>query len=358
MTVKKDINRHAEEGRQTAFITVPARLHFGFLDLHGGLGRRFGSIGLALEGIHTRLRIGLARDLTVSGPSAERARRFARKALDGLRLGAGARKGATIVIEEAIPEHAGLGSGTQLALAVGVALARLHGIDLGAREAADLIGRGARSGIGIGAFEQGGVLLDGGNAVAEGLTGGVKTPPPITSRLPFPPEWRVLLIFDPGAQGVHGTAEVKAFESLPPYSPQLAAHLCRLILMTALPALVENDLCAFGRAITELQKRTGDHFASVQGGRFASAAVAEVLSWLESRGVAGIGQSSWGPTGFALIGNEVEARALLRDARKRWAGESGGGGGLQFVLCGGRNRGRLIEIRDMTPVVRDAKRQA
>src|SRR6185369_13930596 len=40
-------------------VTAPARLHLGFLDLEGGLGRRFGSLGLTLEGVVTR--VGAAR---------------------------------------------------------------------------------------------------------------------------------------------------------------------------------------------------------------------------------------------------------------------------------------------------------
>ena len=33
-------------------VTTAARLHLGFLDLAGDLGRRFGSIGLAIDAVH------------------------------------------------------------------------------------------------------------------------------------------------------------------------------------------------------------------------------------------------------------------------------------------------------------------
>src|SRR5712692_8592737 len=36
-------------------VTVPARIHLGFLDLNGRLGRRFGSIGLALSDLNTKV---------------------------------------------------------------------------------------------------------------------------------------------------------------------------------------------------------------------------------------------------------------------------------------------------------------
>src|SRR3546814_11881285 len=105
--------------------------------------------------------------------------------------------------------------------------------------------------------------------------------------------------------------------------------------MVALPALGEQNLDQFGGAIAELQRVVVDHFAPAQGARFMSGAVAEVLSWLEDQGVRGIGQSSWGPTGFAVIGSEAEAERLRRAAERRWPPESG----LSFMPSRGRTRG-------------------
>ncbi|TXM89098.1 GHMP kinase, partial [Methylobacterium sp. WL122] len=48
-------------------VHAPARLHFGFLDLHGGLGRRFGSIGLAIDAPAVRLTATAAETLSVTG---------------------------------------------------------------------------------------------------------------------------------------------------------------------------------------------------------------------------------------------------------------------------------------------------
>ncbi|TAL78081.1 MAG: GHMP kinase, partial [Beijerinckiaceae bacterium] len=38
-------------------VETSARLHLGFLDLNGGAGRKFGSLGLALDGPVTELTI-------------------------------------------------------------------------------------------------------------------------------------------------------------------------------------------------------------------------------------------------------------------------------------------------------------
>ncbi|MBA4228922.1 MAG: hypothetical protein C0456_20205 [Hyphomonas sp.] len=55
-------------------VRAPARLHFGFLDLNGGLGRRFGSIGLALDAPAVQLVARPAKRVSASGPEAERVR--------------------------------------------------------------------------------------------------------------------------------------------------------------------------------------------------------------------------------------------------------------------------------------------
>ena len=310
-------------------VTANARLHMGFVDMNGGLGRRFGSIGLALMQPVTRLRARRADGFNASGPGAARALVCARQFAASLALP----DGVDLILEEAIPAHAGLGSGTQLALAVGVALARLHGLALTPREVAALTARGGRSGIGIGAFEKGGLLLDGGR-------GPQTVVPPLLARLDFPLAWRVLLIFDHAAKGVHGGHEAEAFRALPEFPAELAATLCRRALMQALPAVAEQDLPAFGEAIHEIQCRVGDHFAAAQGGgRYTSAAVGSVLDWLRQQGVACVGQSSWGPTGFAVLDNEASALEMRGLLETRYAGQDS----LSFMLCRASNQGGAVQ---------------
>src|SRR6185369_9528121 len=65
-----------------------------------------------------------------------------------------------IAIEQAPSSHVGLGSGTQLSLAVSRALAELAGEpEVPAVELARRVGRGLRSAIGIHGFEHGGFLV-------------------------------------------------------------------------------------------------------------------------------------------------------------------------------------------------------
>jgi beta-RFAP synthase len=308
-------------------ITASARLHLGFLDLNGGLGRRFGGIGLSIGHPATRLTISRARHPRIGGPERERVQRHVEAMRDIL----GLNQAYEVNIEEAIPAHVGLGSGTQLALAVATGMRRLHALPLDARGDAVRLGRGGRSGIGVGLFEHGGLMVDGGHGAQPGTA-------PIISRLSFPEPWRVVLVLDPACQGLHGKHEYEAFAALPSFSARSAADICRLVLMQALPALLERDLERFGAAITAIQRLLGDYFAPMQGGRrFTSAAVESCLDALERAGAHGVGQSSWGPTGFAFASSPEEAERLARLARRHPASR-----GLDIRVCAALNHGADI----------------
>lgn len=317
--------RPAETAGQTRAVRVraPARLHFGFLDLHGGLGRRFGSIGLAVDAPSIDLTVRAAPALDVTGPEAARARTYAEAAARHL----GLRGAASIRVDEAIPAHAGFGSGTQLALSVAAALAALDSRPFSPDAFADALDRGNRSGVGLAAFTQGGLIVDGGRDASNG-------PPPLIARLAYPEAWRIVLILDESMTGVHGTREVEAFRDLPRFPEEQAAAICRIVLMQVLPAAATAEPEGFGAGITTIQRLIGDHFAPHQGGRYASPAVAEALAAIAAQGIAGYGQSSWGPTGFALVPSEAEARALVASLERP--------GPLRFVIARGRNTGASV----------------
>jgi beta-ribofuranosylaminobenzene 5'-phosphate synthase len=311
-------------------VTTTARLHMGFFDLNGDLGRRFGSIGVSLDGPATELHAWPADRFVAVGPGAERAIRIAQKLADTLQL----EGGMHMQLQHIIPEHAGLGAGTQMSLAVGLALNRLYDLGLIIEDVARLTERGARSGIGLGTFAVGGVIIDGGRGEQTLI-------PPVIARADFPEAWRIVLIFDRTHTGVHGAEEIAAFRNLPEFPADAAAKLCRHVLMQALPALAEHDLASFGAAIRELQERTGDHFAPAQGGRYASPRVSAALQWLAGQNVDCYGQSSWGPTGFAVFASEFAAEEFMRRLHAQFRHDNA----LEFMLCKGLNRGgRVHEI--------------
>jgi beta-RFAP synthase len=309
-------------------VTTSARLHMGFFDLNGGLGRRFGSIGLSLKTPQTQVEISNASSLKVEGESAVRASQIAGLLLNAL----GLPKGLHIQIRHAIPEHSGLGSGTQMALAIGMGISNFYQLDLNVNEIAVLTQRGARSGVGLGTFAHGGLIVDGGRSDKSKV-------PPVIAHVDFPEDWPILLIFDKSHQGVHGQQEIDAFRNLPEFPAEHSAILCRHVLMQALPALSERDLASFGTAIRALQEITGDYFAPAQGGaRYTSNLVADVLSRLQLAGVSCLGQSSWGPTGFAIFENQSDAEKHLKQLSAIFADHQA----LSFVLSTANNQPSLI----------------
>lgn len=308
-------------------VTTSARLHMGFFDLNGNLGRRFGSIGVGLQSPATSLAITPANKISAYGPVAERAIKITEQIMQSL----GLHGGVHVELERTIPEHSGLGSGTQLSLAIGTAISHLYDLNLNAKQIAALTKRGMRSGIGLGTFLHGGLIVDGGRAL-------ISEVPPVIAQAEFPEDWPILLIFDHTHQGVHGAQEITAFKELPEFPAESSAVLCRHVLMQALPAVAERDLKSFGEAIQALQAITGDYFASAQGGeRYASPLVAQALATLQENGVHCFGQSSWGPTGFAVFENQAQAEMQLQQLRAKF-------GSLKFELTLANNQPSQLKV--------------
>jgi beta-RFAP synthase len=306
----------------------------GFLDFNGDLGRRFGSIGLAIDAFETCVHLHEAPRFDATGAERDRGARLARRAAE--RLGLDSAKSLTIA--SAIPAHAGLGSGTQLAIAIASAFRRLAGLPLDPLGDARLLDRGARSGVGAALFERGGLVVDAGRGPNSEM-------PPVVARVALPSDWRVLLMLDPGMEGAHGEAETQAFARLQSFPSFLSGEICRRTLMQILPGAVEGDFAAFGAGVTRVQEIVGDHFAPVQGGgRFTSAAVRRVAERAASLGASGIGQSSWGPTGFAFAPDPDYAEFLVRRVGPEAGHE------VEIRICRPRDHGAEILEEDVVPV--------
>lgn len=296
-------------------IEAPARIHLGVLDLRRDSGRYFGGMGVALSAPRVRLELRPADRLAVEGPSASLVERAAARHLRGLP----GRDGARIRVAETIPRHAGLGSGTQLALSVGRGLDLLHGVDRPPEELAARLGRGERSAVGTWTFARGGFVLEGGVADDDAVA-------PLLCRFGLPESWRVVLVRPPAPRGLSGDEEEDAFADLPPPDPETVGRVAHAVLMELLPAVATGDLEGFGRAARRVERATGEAFSSAQGGsRFAHEEIAEAVDALEGLGAVGVGQSSWGPTVYGFVeGEDAAGRAVeaLRDRRPGWDARS------------------------------------
>lgn len=287
-------------------VQAPARLHLGLFDLRGDLGRKFGGAGLALETPSLLLEASPAPTLSASGPDAERVLGFARRFLAHYGLDSG-RFGAHLRLRRAIPAHAGLGSGTQLALATARALADLAGTPHDAASLAAAVGRARRSAVGTWAFEHGGFILEGGRRAQGNMPG------PLLLRYAVPDSWRCVLVLPAVARGLNGAAEERAFRDLEPPTPALVGEITRLALMLLLPSIAEGDLPGFGRAVTEINLRVGETFRAVQGAPYAHPIVSALIDGMLANGAAGAGQSSWGPAVYGFVdGDEAAAELVSR----------------------------------------------
>ncbi|WP_175940703.1 beta-ribofuranosylaminobenzene 5'-phosphate synthase family protein [Caballeronia sp. BCC1704] len=317
---------------QAITLSADARLHLGFIDPNGSLGRAFGSVGLVIDGHGTRITARRAqRKGRIDGTSTQAQHARIEAYLARLHAALGVTKPVDIEVHETPRAHTGLGSGTQLALALGTAFARVTGHDLTTADIARLLGRGARSGIGIHGFDHGGLIVDGGRSTAHRENA---TLPPLLARQRFPDAWRVLLIDDASREGLHGEAEKRGLASLAPFPAALAAHLSHLVLMRLLPAVAECDFEPFADAICDMQQTIGEYFAPAQGGVFASPAVARALQAVAAEQKAGIGQTSWGPVGFAFVASAQHAERALATAQRAAPHAS-----LSFSIVAARNHG-------------------
>jgi beta-RFAP synthase len=296
----------------TVFVETAARLHFGLLDLRGDLGRKFGGIGAAAPAPTLVVSARRAPTIEASGPDAERAAEFARRFLEY--HGAAGSSGAQVCVRHALPSHAGLGSGTQLALAVARALAELYDFPAGAQDLARAVGRAQRSAIGTWTFAGGGLVVEGGRPVgdADWRRGAVG---PLLARLPFPTSWRCVVAVPDVAPALSGPAETAAFAALPPPSEEEVGRVARLVLISLLPAVADGDLATFGDALNAIQQLNGRWFTAIQGGTFSPGASEELVRRMSECGASGVGQSSWGPAVYGIVDGEDASLRLVDRVR-------------------------------------------
>lgn len=299
-------------------VRAPSRLHFGLLNANDvktpgqPISRRFGGVGLMIEDPGVEIEIRPAQDWAANGPLAHRALEFARRFSETIKpnpLGP-----RVILVRKLAPEHAGLGTGTQLGLAVvkGLAVAA-HESHWDAPELARRIGRGLRSAIGIHGFDRGGYIYDGGkwfNAqIAE-----------LKDHCDVPENWRIVLARPVDVIGVHGGDELAAFARLPA-DGEARVVLSAIVETEMIPALRAGDCARFGEAVHRYNRLAGEPFATVQGGLYACPLTAEVVAFLRSNGISGVGQSSWGPTVFAIVEDDSSAQTAVKLLVQRFGRE-------------------------------------
>ncbi len=289
-------------------ITTPSRIHITLIDLNASIGRIDGGIGLALEKPRIRISARESDEITAEGPLKERAAEAAEKVLKALKI----EGGVEIEIKEAYPQHIGLGSGTQIALAAGKAICSIYKKKLSIHEIARIVGRGGTSGIGVAAFERGGFILDGGHSTKEKKdflpsSASRASPPPVLARYEFP-GWKIALIIPRIKEEFYGRREINIFQRYCPIPIAEVRKLSHLVLMKLLPSLAEEDIESFGKAINSIQKIG---FKKLEVG-MQTREVRDLMK-LCGRYSYGVGLSSFGPAIYCVMEDEKDLLSALKE---------------------------------------------
>lgn len=320
-------------------VRTGGRLHFGFMNLSLAHDRLYGGLGVALAAPELVVTAEPA-DAIDSPPAAQPYVRYTTE-----RLGI---PGAAVRIDEALPQHAGLGSGTQLALAVHTAIARAVDRDPDPRAAAPDLDRGGRSGVGVATFEAGGFVIDAGHPVerftAARPARGEWTVPPVAVRHDVPAAWRFLLVRPDADPGLTGVAEDETMRSVVERAdPGVADRISAVVTRRVLPALATEDIDGFGAAIAEVTRLNGIWYAGDQGGVYRPP-VGQIVDRLHAASaIMGAGQSSWGPTVYGVTDAD---RADAARAAGRSALDAAGLDGTVTVVQA-RNTGAAVESSDV-----------
>ncbi len=313
-------------------IRSPSRLHLSLIDLNAQIGRVDGGAGITLDHPHVLLSAKAADEVRVSGtPHLAERMESAAKAI----LPEGA--GIVIDIEEGMPAHVGLGSGTQAALSAACAVNELYDLGMSIRELAIAVGRGGTSGIGVGSFEQGGFIVDGGHRFSDKgsfspSSASRADPAPVLFRHDFP-DWKIIVAL-PDSRGAHDAQEVDVFKEQCPIPLQEVQEVAHVVLMQMMPAILEEDIDAFGLAVDHLQT-VGFKKREVQ---LQSPGIRDLIEYMQDLGTCGAGMSSFGPVIYGMVDDNNIGRQIRKEIASFLDDTVGG----DVLLTEANNTGALI----------------
>ena len=314
----------------TVTVTAPSRLHFGLLGFGGASERQFGGVGVMIEQPSLQLRIAPADRLSVHGLAHERVSRFVEhwSAFHELDHPLACR----IYVLHAPRSHIGLGSGTQLGLAVAAGLNRFLDREVSVIETARSAGRGLRSAVGTYGFFQGGLIWERGKTNGEAIS-------PLEQRVAIPGTWRFVVICPKQQVGLSGEGERTAMARLPPVPVETQNRLVAIVEDRMLPAVAREDCDEFGEAVFEFGRVSGEAFAPIQGGAYNGARLEHLVERIRENGGVGVGQSSWGPALYVIVPGEKNAQFTIDQLR-----ETGELDDTDIWISGPDNQGARITI--------------
>jgi predicted sugar kinase len=140
---------------------------------------------------------------------------------------------------------------------------------------------------------------------------------PLVAAVPLPAAWRFILVCPRGSEGLSGDSERAAFATLPPVPQRVTDELSRIALLDLIPAARQADFAGFSEALFRFGYAAGECFKRHQSGVYATEQLAGLVADIRAMGVAGVGQSSWGPTLFTLHPTLEAAERFCAEFRRR-----------------------------------------
>ena len=128
--------------------------------------------------------------------------------------------------------------------------------------------------------------------------------------------------------------EVDIFKKFCPIPLPEVQEISHVILMQMLPALVEEDLESFGKAINHFQL-AGFKRREVE---LQPKPVLDIMNYMQNNGASGAGISSFGPVVYGIVGSPAEGKKLQQEVQQM-LNESLGG---KVLLTKAKNHGADI----------------
>ena len=155
----------------------------------------------------------------------------------------------------------------------------------------------------------GGFIVDGGRSSDSSFS-------ELSARFDIPTAWRFVLVRPKIHHDKFGSIEKAAFQTITPPGSLLINRLISICQDEIVPAIASADFDTFAQSLTEFNRNSGNIFAEIQGGPYHGKQLNYLVSAMNDAGLTGIGQSSWGPTLFALAGDDDHAKEVELIAQK------------------------------------------
>ena len=332
----------------TLRITTPCRIHLSLIDENGYTGRVDGGIGLMLDRPNV-----IIETTNHSEEFKIEAHKYYRESIEVINEQASKifkafninNKNFHFNLKRYFPSHVGLGSKTQLSLAIAVAITKLKNINHPSlKDLTRLVNRGGTSGIGWRGFEQGGFIVDAGHEFGKGKEKETFLPssaskevnPALTIlRYPIPEHWRFVLVIPNVKKGAYGDEEISIFQSHAPIPKVEVNEVSHQILMKIVPGIIKKDLECFGEGLKRIQSIG---FKKIEIS-LQHEIVKKTLNLLEDNGVKAFGMSSFGPSVIGIVESDEDANKLLKAVQMCLSSNGG-----HIYLCKPNNYGAKIEF--------------